>query len=829
MPLARTRREPSAPQRALLRLAAAWRRGAPLTGGALGFTAAPVQAAELAGPAPEAATSLLLLAVGALIALTGAALAARRNAPAKAGTPEARLFQEQLLDAAPDALVVVNASGRVLYANRRLEDLLGYRAEEVVGRPVETLLPERFRAGHVGLRQDYFRTGEHRGMHQRPTLHVSTKDGRDMPVQIALSKVETGTGSVYAAAIRDATDRKAIESELLRSQESLEQRVHELQSIRHHMERQAAEAVDMAESLSETKRLLFDAVESISEGFALWDAQDKLLMCNDRYRNLYPALVDLIVPGVAFTTMIRAAFERGIFVPPEGDLEESIRARLQQHRTSAEAFEERLADGRWVRVNKRRTKAGHIVGIVSEITDRVETDAKIRRLALEDSLTGLPNRTQFQAKLGDAVAQAERTGLYVGLMLLDLDHFKQVNDTLGHPAGDALLCEVAKRLLDCTRKTDTVVRLGGDEFAVIVTNARSVDCVVRLAERFLRALTKPFMFEDHEIITSTSIGIAIHSEGPGDGNELLRFADLALYRAKEDGRSTWRIYDEKMSIAVEQRRNLERDLYRAVERKDFHVVYQPRIDIRTGRVVAAEALLRWSHPERGDVSPGEFIPVAESAGLIVPITRWLFEVVSRQNRRWQRLGLPPIVVSINLSPLHLKDPDLVGDLTRALRKSRLEAKWLELEITESTAMTGGAETLDTVFKLKAVGVKLSIDDFGTGYSSLDRLRRFPVDCLKIDQSFVRDITSDENDAAICAAAIRLSHGLGISVLAEGVETEDQLEFLIEQGCDEAQGYYFSRPLSVADMQAFLEGSLERDWQAEAAPEASAAQPSRRSA
>ncbi|MDH3476426.1 MAG: EAL domain-containing protein, partial [Rhodospirillales bacterium] len=421
------------------------------------------------------------------------------------------------------------------------------------------------------------------------------------------------------------------------------------------------------------------------------------------------------------------------------------------------------------------------------------------------------NRTQFQAKLKEAIEQAKRTGRVVGLMLLDLDHFKDVNDTLGHPAGDALLKQVSGRLQECLRATDTVARLGGDEFAVIATNCTDVEGVTLLADRIVEDLARPFVIEDSQIHTGTSIGITIFPQDSENSDQLLRNADLALYRAKGEGRGTWRIYDEQMNVDVQTQRQLEEDLHRALDREELEVAYQPRYNIVTGEIVGAEALLRWSHAERGTIPPDQFIPVAESTGTIVSITQWLLREVCARNRQWQDSGLSALCLSINLSPVHFKHREIVEQVAEALLEAGLEPECLELEITEGMAMAGGESSLHLVHELKKLGVKLSIDDFGTGYSSLDRLKKFPIDCLKIDRSFVCDIMTDVNDAAICSAAIRLGHSLNIRVLAEGVETEEQLAFLIEQGCEEAQGFLLSRPLGAEDFVAFLrEGGRPAD-------------------
>ncbi len=597
-----------------------------------------------------------------------------------------------------------------------------------------------------------------------------------------------------AALLNDMTESKA----------ALEMRVLELDDLQRRLEEEAGNAIEMAEELHEARTQLADAVESISEGFALWGRDDRLVMYNARYSNIYPSLSDILRPGVSFESFARTGLERGVWPRDQEDaLEDCVKKRLQRHRSSVSAFEQQLCDGRWVRVSKRRTKSGRIVSILTDISERKESEATIERLAMEDALTGLPNRTQFHSKLSDAIEQSDRTNRLVGVMLLDLDHFKKVNDTLGHPAGDELLRQVSGRISDCLRSTDTVARLGGDEFAVIVTNAQEPVAITTIAERIVDSIAQTFDLDGQEIHTGTSVGITIYPHDRGQSDQLLRNADMALYRAKEEGRGTYQLYDDQMQEEVQARRSLESDLRRALDRGELRLVYQPQFDCNSGALVGAEALLRWRHPERGDISPVEFIPIAESTRLIIPISEWVLATVCRQNCAWQQSGAVQTCISVNISPLHFKQNNLADRIAAILTEAGLESQWLELEITEGVAMSEGSEAKRTLNELKALGIKLAIDDFGTGYSSLNRLKQFPVDRLKIDQSFVRDITTDWDDAAINSAVIQIGHSLNIKVIAEGVETKAQFEFLVEQGCNEAQGYLFSPPLDTEDFVAFV--------------------------
>lgn len=754
---------------------------------------------------------IIILIIGVSFA---ASLIEKRFALQRHRLEAGRNFLETILDSAGEGVVTIKESGEIVSFSGAASAMFGYQPSEVIGQDVSVLMPTEIREVHG----DYLANSqlhEPRILRGKRELKGRRKDGSTFPLMLSISPMLFGKKKMYVGVCADDTVRRLHQDELVRAKElaetsgrELEERVAELEQLRSNLQGEAEQTADMAMEILETREQLNEAVESISDGFALWDSEDKLIMCNERYRQIYRGLGDLVVPGVTFEAFIRAAYEQNFFVLESDDIEDAVRDRVARHRTSVAAHEQQLVDGRWVIATKRKTKSGDIVGIVSDISKRKESETMIQKMALEDALTGLANRTQFLDRLREALNQADRTEKLVGLMLLDLDRFKHVNDVHGHPAGDELLRQVSDRLIDCTRKTDTVARLGGDEFAIIATNAQDVRAISVLADKVVEALATPFQLAGNEIHTGTSIGITVYPLEQGSADQLLQNADLALYRAKESGRGTWQIYDEMMSIEVHAQRALETDLRRAVAERQFHIVYQPQFDIESGAIIGAEALLRWEHPERGNVSPAEFIPAAESTGLIIPLTEWLMDVVCSQNVAWQKAGIPPMCVSVNLSPLHIKHNQLVDSVANVLHDTGLSSQWLELEITESMAMLGGDTTLPVLTELKALGVKLAIDDFGTGYSSLDRLKKYPVDRLKIDQSFVRDIGTDSNDEAICSAAIRLGHSLKLRVIAEGVETEPQLDFLRSERCDEIQGYLFSRPLLPEDLFDFVKNYVK---------------------
>lgn len=442
-------------------------------------------------------------------------------------------------------------------------------------------------------------------------------------------------------------------------------------------------------------------------------------------------------------------------------------------------------------------------GTLSDVTERKRAEAAINQLAYYDSLTQLPNRVLFHRRLSEALSQAQQHEQEVALLFLDLDRFKVINDTLGHHVGDLLLQNVALRLKRCIRSQDMVARMGGDEFTVILPNIAGPAAASEVAQRIICELATPFVLEGHELVTTPSIGISIY---PGDGldvDTLLKRADIAMYRAKDHARNSYQFFAPTMHPMALEQLELEQQLRRALDRQEFVVFYQPRLQLHTGRVTGMEALVRWQHPQRGLVGPGEFIPLAEESGLIVSLGDWVLRTACAQAKLWQTHGFPPLRIAVNLSARQLHQPDVVERVVQALADTGLEPHYLELEITESTAIQHFEHTIEVLRAVKAMGVHVSLDDFGTGYSSLSYLKQFPLDTLKLDQSFVRNLLTNPQDAAIAEAVIALAHNLNLSVTAEGVETEAQRSFLQARHCDEVQGYLIGKPMPAADFAQFV--------------------------
>jgi diguanylate cyclase (GGDEF)-like protein len=446
------------------------------------------------------------------------------------------------------------------------------------------------------------------------------------------------------------------------------------------------------------------------------------------------------------------------------------------------------------------------IGVSHDITERTRAEAELQFQAFHDALTGLPNRALFLDRLEHALTRTERHGGTVGVLFLDLDRFKLVNDSLGHAAGDLLLINVAGRLKGCLRAEDTVARFGGDEFAILLSQLDEPSGTLLTAERIIRALDAPFHLEGHDVVTATSIGIVTNTpdHSPAD---MVRDADAALYRAKAKGRGRYEVFDETMNARALERLELEADLRAALARNEFTVYYQPKINLATGHLEGMEALVRWQHPRRGLVSPDAFIPLAEETGLIRPIGQWVLEEACRQTKRW--LDHNPdlaLVTSVNLSARQFQQPTLVEDVTQALRQSGVSPWCMQLEITESVAMEDAEAAVTILQQLKALGLQLAIDDFGTGYSSLAYLKRFPVDELKIDRAFVSGLMHESEDASIVNAVASLGHALNLSIVAEGIETAEESHHVHTLGCEVGQGYYFARPLPRAEADVFVERS-----------------------
>ena len=489
----------------------------------------------------------------------------------------------------------------------------------------------------------------------------------------------------------------------------------------------------------------------------------------------------------------------------------TIRSALQDGRPCHVVLRNYRKDGSmyWSELNIApvRNDAGtvtHHIGVHSDITDAKTHQDELARQANHDSLTGLPNRNLLWDRIDRACVRTQRYGDFAAVAFLDLDNFKVVNDSLGHSLGDHLLRAVAARLESSLRATDTVARLGGDEFVLVFCDHKGEQSVSGELQRIVESFSQPFSVDGRDVFITASVGVALFPQDAKDPESLMKSAELAMYRAKESGRNAYQLYTAEMQTRVNERLALESKLRRALERGEFSLHYQPLVDLRSNRVFGCEALLRWNQPDLGMVGPAQFIPLAEETGLIVPIGEWVLRTACRQSKAWQDAGLPAVSMAVNISARQFREKNLLQVVTKILGETGLDPTQLEFEVTESMIMHDAQNAIADLQAFRDMGVKLSVDDFGTGYSSLSYLKRFPVDRLKIDQSFVRDITTDADDAAIAQAVITLAHTMNLRVIAEGVETLEQLAFLRRNQCDEIQGYLFGKPMPADEFGKLLE-------------------------
>jgi diguanylate cyclase (GGDEF)-like protein len=536
------------------------------------------------------------------------------------------------------------------------------------------------------------------------------------------------------------------------------------------------------------------ALNNMSQGLCMFDQDGRLVIRNERYLRIYDMPSNAVQPGANFVDVLKYKQRTGNFSGDPRQFAEDLRARLAQGQMVNTTHE--LADGRIIEVANEPMIGGGWVATHDDITERQRSEARIARMARYDFLTDLANRALFREKADAALESYNSTGIGYSIIIFDLDLFKSVNDSLGHPIGDALLKAVATRLQGLTREADTVGRIGGDEFAILhIAAGDQREGAADLAKRLLEVIGAPYEIEGHHIVIGTSVGIAMAPHHGIDNEILLKNADLALYRAKSDGRNSFRFFELEMDLELQLRRTLEVDLITAVSNGEFEAYYQPLVDAADNRTCTMEALVRWRHPRHGMVAPGRFKPVAEERGLITAIDRWMLHRACRDAMAWP----DHVGVAVNLSPIEFRSGDLLEMITDALGQSGLAPSRLELEITESVLLQKSERNISILHQIKALGVSIVLDDFGTGYSSLGYLRLFPFDKIKIDQSFVREMSYRADCAAIVCAIANLGRELDMVTVAEGVETAEQLDLVRAAGCKQAQGYLFSRPLPAAQL------------------------------
>ena len=550
-----------------------------------------------------------------------------------------------------------------------------------------------------------------------------------------------------------------------------------------------------AELRSQNQR--FDAaINNMVQGLCMFDQDKRLVVCNEQYARMYGLSSEQVKVGTTLRTILEYRAATGNML---GDTERYIQNRLEEvDRCVPYQVVNELRDGRVISVVHQPLVAGGWVALHQDITEQKRAEQKIAHMAHHDALTGLPNRVLFREQLTSYLSSA-MSGASLAVLCLDLDYFKQANDTFGHPIGDALLCAVGRRLREYVRETDIVARLGGDEFAILQIGVEQPLSASLLAQQLVDAMVKPFGVDGHEIAIGTSIGISVAPNDSIDADYLLKSADMALYRTKEHGRSGFSFFEPKMDAEMQERRTLEMDLRKAVAVGEFELFYQPVMTLEDDTICGFEALLRWNHPTRGMVSPATFIPLAEETGLIIGLGEWVLRQACAEAAKWPS----DLKIAINLSPVQFRSKTLVATVMSAIANAGISSNRVELEITEAILLQNSEATIITLHQLHSLGVCISMDDFGTGYSSLSYLQSFPFDKIKIDQSFTRQIDRNSDTLAIIRAVSGLGISLGMTITVEGVETKEQLELIRAEGCNEVQGYLFSTPQPASEVPRML--------------------------
>ncbi|MEW5773027.1 MAG: EAL domain-containing protein [Thermodesulfobacteriota bacterium] len=698
-----------------------------------------------------------------------------------------------LVEQAQDAIFVRGLDGRFVLVNRRACESLGYSREDLLGLTVADVDPD--------FQPDPDQETFWRNLPLTFESRHRRRDGSLFPVEVRVSAILYGGEKVILAAVRDITARKALENALRRAKDELEARVEE-------RTRELAQAnAELISEVEERKRaqmellLAAEVFEHSLEGIVITDHHGDILKVNPAFTSITGYTQDEVLgrnPRLLKSDRHDSTFYREMW----RSLEVNGRwtGEIWNRRKSGESYPE------WLTISAVRDADGdttHYVGVFHDITEAKESEEQIRFQAHHDALTGLPNRLLLKDRLTVALSHAQRTGHKVAVLFMDLDNFKTINDSLGHIVGDWLLQSVAYRLLKLMREEDTVARLGGDEFVAMVEDVEDVREVVNVAQRILAAFASPVSAGNHSLFVTTSLGITLYPDDGRDPDTLIRNADMAMYQAKEAGKNDYRLFTPQLHENVTRRLALEGRLRKAVENGDLIPFLQPKAELAGGRVNGMEALARWPQEDGSLVSPAEFIPLAEDTGLILPLGEIILEKACMAARRLAEAGHGDLALAVNLSPRQFRQQDLVPRILDVLERTGLAPSRLELEITESTLMADIDKTVDKLRELAGHGIGLAVDDFGTGYSSLSYLKRFPLRSLKIDQSFVRDITRDENDANIVRTIIDLARNFGLEVVAEGVETPEQLAFLRGHRCHTAQGFLFSRPLPEAGFLEYL--------------------------
>ena len=685
-------------------------------------------------------------------------------------------IDESLPQAIWDALNIARENKALFVAKGGAIVNVNELAAQLCDRTPEELLGGRFISQFLQCSQ----TQQPAATMRRWETELTTASGVRIPVEVTYEPLRTDLHELEVYAIRDLRERRGAAAQIEDFNARLQQQ-HDLLKVQEQQLRAQNVQLDAA-------------LNNIAQGLAMFDADQRLVLCNRRYAEIYELSPDQVTLGTTLLEIIRHRVGNKLLsdMSPEAIVDAMLRRRNDTHFAE---FHSQLSDGRCIAITVQPMADGGTVSTHQDITEQRRSEAKIAHMAHHDALTGLPNRTLLDERLELAVAHAKR-GEIVATHLLDLDYFKNVNDTLGHPVGDKLLTMVADRLRRLVQEGETVARMGGDEFAIVQVQVAQPSDATALAQRVIDGVSEPYEIDGHQVVVGASVGISVSvTDGPSP-DLLLRNADLALYRAKSGGRGTLRFFEPEMDAQMQARRLMESDLRRALVAHEFEVHYQPIVNLQSNEISAFEALIRWQHSERGMVSPAAFIPLAEEIGLIVPLGEWVLRTACSAAARWP----DHTKICVNLSAVQFRSRGLVEVVIGALATSGLRPGRLELEITETVLLADTEATLAVLHQLRGLGVRIAMDDFGTGYSSLSYLQTFPFDRIKIDRSFVKGVAEDIGSLNIVRAVAALAKGIGMATTAEGVETQEQLDAVKAEGCTEMQGFLFSRALPSRDIE-----------------------------
>ena len=684
-----------------------------------------------------------------------AILATVRDISARKKTEQALMNSEkkfrQLIQSAPDAMVFVDPLGKIVLVNDQMKKMFGYEEVELKGQLVERLISPNH-IDNAGIRAEFFANASAKAMEGGAELLAVHKDEHEFPVTINLSQVATEDGLVVCVAVRDITENK---------------------------------------KNAQQSRLWAEILKNSGEGMFVTDAEANIILTNDAFVRISGYSTEEIIgqkpslfksdkhDGRFYQTMWNSLLETGYW-----------RGEIWDRRKDGAVYPKWSTISRIIDDNQKVT---HYVAVFNDTTNHKEAEERIRYFAFYDSLTGLPNRGLLQDRLQSAIEHAKSFKEKLAVIFLDLDNFKTVNDSLGHSAGDDLLQQVGKRLEGVCRSSDTIGRFGGDEFVIILPSSEHPLHAVHIAERVAQALNTSFDINGFSLRMTASIGISLYPDDGCDVDSLIRNADVAMNNIKENGRGKYRFYSMELNFLAAGRLSLINDLRLALEQNEFVLYYQPKVNAVSGKMTGVEALLRWNHPKKGMIPPLGFIAELEETRLIIPVSEWILQEVCRQQREWVQRGLGQIPVAVNVSAVQFQQPAFL-ETVKAFLGTCETWQCIEFEVTEGVVLKNPSEAIEIMEKLKDMGLLLSLDDFGTGFSSLSYLRRLPIDKLKIDQTFVREMMGNPKDVVIIKAILELSKGLNLKTIAEGVETAEQLSVLRSMGCDEIQGYYFAKPM-----------------------------------